>query len=46
MVTDYITPMDKTYTVLGSPKIPLSQGVNETLTRLRTQPAFASSSAP
>ena len=39
----YITPMDKTYAVLGSPKIPLQQGVNETLTWLRTQPAFASS---
>jgi hypothetical protein len=40
MVTDYITPMDKTYTVLGSPKISLQQGVNETLTWLRTQPGF------
>ena len=46
MVTDYITPMDKTYAVLGSPKITLQQGVNETLTWLRTQPGFASSSAP
>ena len=43
MVTDYVTPMDKTYAVLGSPKITLQQGVNETLTWLRTQPAFASS---
>ena len=34
--------MDKTYAVLGSPKIPLQQGVNETLTWLRTQPALAS----
>lgn len=40
MVTDYVTPMDKTYTVLGPPKIPLQQGVNETLTWLRTQPSF------
>jgi len=43
MVTDYITPMDKTYSVLGSPKITLQQGVDATLTWLRTQPAFASS---
>ena len=35
--------MDKTYAVLGSPKIPLQQGVNATLTWLRAQPAFASS---
>ena len=41
MVTDYITPMDKTYAVLGSPKITLQQGVNATLTWLRTQPEFA-----
>jgi hypothetical protein len=41
MVTDYVTPMDKTYTVLGQPKIPLQQGVNETLTWLHTQPGFA-----
>ena len=40
MVTDCITPMDKTYAVLGSLKVPLQQGVNETLTWLRTQPAF------
>jgi len=38
--------MDITYTVLGQPKLALQQGVNETLTWLRTQPAFASSSAP
>jgi len=41
MVTDYITPMDKTYSVLGPPKISLEEGVNETLTWLRTQPGFA-----
>ncbi len=35
--------MDKTYSVLGPPKNSLQQGVNETLTWLRTQPAFASS---
>ena len=33
--------MDKTYAVLGSPKITLQQGVNATLTWLRTQPEFA-----
>ena len=43
MVTDYVTPMDKTYTVLGPPKFSLQEGVDETLTWLRTQPAFASS---
>jgi hypothetical protein len=41
MVTDYITPMDKTYTLLGAPKISLEQGVQETVTWLRTQPGFA-----
>jgi hypothetical protein len=41
MVTDYITPMDKTYALLGSPKTSLQQGVNETITWLRTQPGFA-----
>ena len=40
MVTDYITPMDKTYTVLGPPKFSLQEGVDETLTWLRTQPGF------
>jgi hypothetical protein len=35
--------MDKTYAILGAPKISLEQGVKETLTWLRTQPAFASS---
>ena len=43
MVTDYVTPMDKTYTVLGPPKFSLQEGVDETLTWLRTQPKFASS---
>ena len=41
MVTDYITPMDKTYVVLGPPKISLQQGVQETVTWQRTQPGFA-----
>jgi hypothetical protein len=37
MVTDYVTPMDKTYGLLGQPKISLAQGVEETLTWLRIQ---------
>jgi len=40
MVTDYITPMGKTYSVLGPPKFSLQEGVDETLTWLRTQPGF------
>jgi hypothetical protein len=40
MVTDYITPMDKTYFALGQTKISLQQGVNENLTWLCTQPGF------
>jgi hypothetical protein len=40
MVTDYITPMDKTCALLGNPKTSLQQGVNETITWLRTQPEF------
>jgi nucleoside-diphosphate-sugar epimerase len=40
MVTDYITPMDKTFAVLGPPKISLQQGVAETIAWLRTQPGF------
>lgn len=30
MVTDYVTPMDKTYALLGQPKVSLQQGVDET----------------
>ena len=41
MVTDYITPMDKTYALLGKPKISLEQGVKETISWLRTQPEYA-----
>jgi hypothetical protein len=41
MVTDYITPMDKPYDVFGPPKISLQQGVQETVTWLRTQLGFA-----
>ena len=36
MVTDYVTPMDQAYALLGKPKISLEQGVQETLTWLRT----------
>jgi len=32
MVTEYVTPMDKIYALLGSPKTSLQQGVNETTT--------------
>jgi hypothetical protein len=37
MVTDYIVPMEKTFTLLGPPKTSLQQGVNETTTWLQTQ---------
>jgi nucleoside-diphosphate-sugar epimerase len=40
MVTDYVTPMDKTCALLGSPKFSLEQGVAETVTWLRTQPEY------
>jgi nucleoside-diphosphate-sugar epimerase len=42
MVTDYVTPMDKTYALLGTPKVSLQQGVNETVTWLRSQPEYHS----
>jgi hypothetical protein len=32
--------MDKTFAVLGPPKISLQQGVAETIAWLRTQPGF------
>jgi len=41
MVTDYIRPTDKTYALLGNPKTSLQQGVNETITWLRTQPGYS-----
>ena len=40
MVTDYVTPMENTYAVLGAPGISLEQGVAETIAWLRTQPGF------
>ena len=46
MVTDYVTPIDKTYALLGQPKISLSEGVQETVTWLRTQPALPAFDAP
>jgi hypothetical protein len=40
MVTDYVTPMKKTYALLGSPRISLQQGVDETVAWLHTQPKY------
>jgi len=40
MVTDYLTPMDKTYNLLGQPKVSLQQGVDETVSWLCNQPGF------
>ena len=40
MVTDYVTPMEKTYALLGPPKTSLAEGVQETVTWLRTLPGF------
>lgn len=40
MVTNYVAPMDKTYTFLGQPKMSLAQGVQGTLAWLRTRPGF------
>jgi hypothetical protein len=40
MVTDYVTPMDQTYALLGQPKFSLEQGVAETVAWLHTQPEY------
>jgi len=40
MVTDYVTPIDKTYALLGPPKTSPEQGVRETVAWLRTQSEF------
>jgi len=40
MVTDYVTPMEKTYALLGPPKTSLEQGVSETVTWLQKQRVF------
>lgn len=40
MVTDYVTPMEKTFALLGKPEIGLEQGVQETVGWLRMQPGF------
>jgi nucleoside-diphosphate-sugar epimerase len=37
MVTDYIVPIEKTFTLLGPPKTSLQQGVTETVTWLQSQ---------
>jgi hypothetical protein len=38
MVTDYVTPMDKTYDLLGQPTVSLQQRVNEAVFWLNAQP--------
>jgi nucleoside-diphosphate-sugar epimerase len=38
MVTDYVTPMEKTYALLGQPRFSLEEGVEETVAWLKTQP--------
>lgn len=40
MVTDYVTPMNKTFTLLGEPKISLEVGVAETVDWLKSQDDF------
>jgi GlcNAc-P-P-Und epimerase len=42
MVTEYVTPMDKTFTLLGPPKVSLQQGVDETVNWLRSRPEYQS----
>jgi len=43
MVTDYVTPMEKTYALLGPPKISLEEGVRETVAWLQKQREFEAS---
>lgn len=40
MVTDYVTPMNKTFALLGQPKISLEDGVAETIDWLKSQGDF------
>jgi GlcNAc-P-P-Und epimerase len=40
MVTAYVTPMEKTFAVLGQPKTSLEQGVRETVAWLMQQPDY------
>lgn len=40
MVTDYVTPMNKTFTLLDQPKISLEEGVAETIDWLKSQGDF------
>jgi len=42
MVTDYVTPMDKTYDLLGQPTVSLQPGVDESVAWLRAQPEYIS----
>lgn len=44
MVTDYVNTMDKTYALLGQPKISLAQGVQETVVWLQTRPEYSATS--
>jgi GlcNAc-P-P-Und epimerase len=40
MITDYPTPMERTYELLGRPRFTLDEGVAETVAWLRTQAGF------
>jgi hypothetical protein len=40
MINAYVTPMEKTYALLGPPNISLAQGVSETVAWLRSQPGY------
>ncbi len=40
MTQDYITPMDKTFERLGTPRIALAEGVKQTVTWLKSQGEF------
>jgi nucleoside-diphosphate-sugar epimerase len=40
MTESYVTPMDKTFEILGQPSIPLHQGVKETASWLRSSSSF------
>ncbi len=46
MATDYVTPMDRTYALLGQPTISLQQGIDETVSWLLTQPEYQSATLP
>jgi nucleoside-diphosphate-sugar epimerase len=40
MTEDYLTPMEPTYSALGSPRMSLKEGVHETVEWLRTESTF------